>query len=198
MAIGQVVIGGYGEDIDIGNVWSHTEERGYLSGKIKKKANTVDQNQPNANIDSDLLNTHVSEGEKLHTIDDFVSKNSGKVLRRIINQRPAQKILGISLASGGPFIRYFRDPQNPSVVIDLRHVLIVGSYWKWVGNLIERGQSAGGKEKTAFDKQDYFSNNLGYEFTNQYGKQIEQNPSKIAHYLKEFLVNRSQNYYIYK
>ncbi|REG77587.1 RHS repeat-associated protein, partial [Algoriphagus antarcticus] len=30
---GQVVKGGYGEDIDIGNVWSHTEDGGYLSDK---------------------------------------------------------------------------------------------------------------------------------------------------------------------
>ncbi|WP_170147827.1 hypothetical protein [Algoriphagus antarcticus] len=33
---GQVVKGGYGEDIDIGNVWSHTEDGGYLSDKKSK------------------------------------------------------------------------------------------------------------------------------------------------------------------
>ncbi|REG84429.1 RHS repeat-associated protein [Algoriphagus antarcticus] len=36
---GQVVKGGYGEDIDIGSVWSHTEDVGYLSDKKKNDKN---------------------------------------------------------------------------------------------------------------------------------------------------------------
>ncbi|REG76439.1 hypothetical protein C8N25_1601, partial [Algoriphagus antarcticus] len=31
VSTGQVVKGGYGEDIEMGSVWSHTEDGGYLS-----------------------------------------------------------------------------------------------------------------------------------------------------------------------
>ena len=53
-------------------------------------------------------------------------------------------------------------------------------------------------EKSAYDQQDYFSNNLGYEFSSQYGALINQNPTKVAEYLREYLINRSSSYYIYK
>ena len=41
---GQVVKGGYGEDIDIGNVWSHTEDGGYLSDMKEKNNDNQESN----------------------------------------------------------------------------------------------------------------------------------------------------------
>jgi hypothetical protein len=153
----------------------------------------------NGGLHPDLLNTHARDGETLYTIDQFYEANLGKTLGEIMNQRSPQRVFGVPLASGGPQIRYITDPYNPSsgAVIDLRHLIIIGSYRPSFGSAVEWGQSVFG-QKSAYDQQDYFSNNLGYEFSRRYGQLINQNPANVAGYLREYLSNRSKSHYNYK
>ncbi|REG75206.1 hypothetical protein C8N25_1623 [Algoriphagus antarcticus] len=64
MATGQVVKGGYGEDIDIGSVWSHTEDGGYLSDKKNKKENTGEQNESRG--EQTTQNSYSEQSSSIH------------------------------------------------------------------------------------------------------------------------------------
>ena len=132
----------------------------------------------------------------------FLAANANKSRAEIIAQRGYQYLAGglISL-SKGPILRYIRDPQNPEIFIDLRHMLVVGYYGPGVGNSVEVTQGLGG-QPSAFDHQDYYSNQLGYDFYYNYGSSVASEPGRFLEFLNEFLTsptsgrgipNRSRN-----
>lgn len=134
---------------------------------------------------SDLMNTH---GESFSDINSFEYQNSGLDYFDIIAQRPNMGWDFTESQWGGPQMRYISDPLNYSIKIDLRHMLIVGAMGKAVGNSIEVMQGIRGLD-SAYDYQDYYSNELGYKFFEVYGDAIDQNPYLFVTYLKQFLLS---------
>lgn len=137
-------------------------------------------------------------GEPAHTLNDFVNANLGVSRFGIINQRfnnttqipvpfPDGSTRIITL-EGGPTIRYVRDPLNTDIVIDLRHMLVVGRMGRAAGESIELYQAVTMQE-SALNHQDYYSNELGYSFYNRYSALIENEPTRLAEYLNIFLRN---------
>ena len=109
---------------------------------------------------------------------------------QIIAQRGYQHIgpgLDLSL---GPIIRYIYDPLNPDVVIDLRHMLSVAYYGPGAGNSVELMQGWGG-QASAYDHQDYYSNQLGYKFYRIYGSLFASQPSHFTQLLSDFLTGHA-------
>lgn len=135
-------------------------------------------------------------GGPQYTLDDFVNANSGLSRGRIINQRmdrativPIQLNGGGTITitlEGGPEVRYIRDPLNPNIVIDLRHLLVVGRMGRVAGESIEIYQAVTLQE-SALNHQDYYSNELGYSFYQAYGNLINANPNGFVDYLNTFL-----------
>lgn len=72
----------------------------------------------------------------------------------------------------------------------MRHMLIVGKYPVFVGNLFEVYQYSH-HEKSAFDKQDFYSNGVGYQFYMQHysasGNLLA--PRKFVDHLESFFFN---------
>jgi len=69
--------------------------------------------------------------------------------------------------SGGPELRYVFDPANSDRVIDMRHFLSVGDMGEAIGFAIEVVQSTSESWRpSAFDLQDFYSNELGAQFYN--------------------------------
>ncbi len=130
------------------------------------------------------------------TVEDFLSENRGLSAKQISTQQPATTG---GLMAGGPTRRYILDPQNPSsgVVIDLRHLIIIGSYSETFGNAVEKIQTFF-NDPSGGDIQDYFSNSLGREFYKQYGKLIDKQPTWFAEYLTQYLTTRQNTHYIYQ
>ncbi|MEM9648655.1 MAG: RHS repeat-associated core domain-containing protein [Bacteroidota bacterium] len=129
-----------------------------------------------------------SQGEDLSYLGDFTSANDGLTFNQVITQRKDRSKTSLGSQPGGPDIRYIQDPINPSAVIDLRHMLYIGSKGPYVGNSVELLQALGG-QKSAGDFQDAYSNFLGYQFHNAYKSKLESNPTKFADYLTEFLIS---------
>jgi len=144
---------------------------------------------------AELRNTHPDD--RIQTslggvvnIDRFVYINQGYDRNAIIGQRGYQNIApGISM-SMGPNMRYIQDPLNPDVVIDLRHMLTVAYYGYAFGNSVEVIEGLGG-HPGSYDHQDYFSNQLGYDFYRNYKDRIDTNPSYFAYYLSDYLKDAS-------
>lgn len=119
-------------------------------------------------------------------IDLFVNNYGGQDRNTIIGQRGYQHIApGIDM-SMGPITRYIQDPLNPNIIIDLRHMLTVAYYGPAFGNSVEVIEGLGG-HPGSYDHQDYFSNQLGYDFYSNYKSRIDANPSYFAYYLSDYL-----------
>ena len=125
------------------------------------------------------------------SIQDFADINNGLTRSEVINQRGYQSygILDLPL---GPNMRYIHDPLNPDVIIDLRHMLAVAYYGQGAGNSLEMIQYTG-NEPSAYDHQDYFSNNLGYDFYRIYGSSFASQPSLFVTLLQEFLTKQQSS-----
>jgi hypothetical protein len=134
----------------------------------------------------ELMNTH---GESFQDINSFENQNLGLTYYDIVEQRPNNGWDFTSSQWGGPNIRYISDPLNPSIKIDLRHTLIVGAMGRTIGNSIEIIQGING-ESSAYDYQDYYSNEIGYKFFEIYGDAINNEPFQFVTYLKQFLLSR--------
>jgi hypothetical protein len=135
----------------------------------------------------ELKNLH---GEQSVGAMDFYNSNQGLTREQIIKQRPDRSVTGLGSQEGGPTIRYIEDLANPKNIIDLRHMLVIGYYGRIVGESVEMAQWLAENE-SAFDSQDYYSNELGYSFYKEYGSAIESNPTAFADYLTSFLYNQS-------
>lgn len=140
-----------------------------------------------------LQNTHSDDNIQLgvpNTVSGFAAPNVGLTRDQIVGQRGYDNsIPGVSLPRG-PSVRYIQDPLNPSVVIDLRHMLVVAYHGSFFGNSVEIMQGLGSLS-SAYDHQDYFSNQLGYDFYNQYSNQISANPTAFASFVQRFLLDRT-------
>ena len=64
----------------------------------------------------------------------------------------------------GPFENYIFDPIHKDVVIDVKHMLAAANSIRYMGNLNEWYQGNFGNKNSAYNPQDYYSNNLGYGF----------------------------------
>ena len=105
--------------------------------------------------------------DKAYSLEDWVEIYKDKNFNEIINEEPKKNGL-----PGGPTIRYVKNPYDGNVM-DMRHVMIVGFlYGRATGDLVEVGQYIGGlmgnenMRSSAFDAQDYYSNDLGARFSN--------------------------------
>ncbi|TGE20041.1 hypothetical protein [Hymenobacter elongatus] len=129
------------------------------------------------------------------TLASFVAANAGQNRCEVIGQRGYQNIMpGVNLAMR-PTIRYIRDPLNPDSIIDRRHMLAVAYYGMGVGNTVEVFQAAGA-HPSAYDHQDYFSNQMGYDFFYYYGTSLTSKWPRFIELLQEFLMDpnkRSRN-----
>ena len=140
-----------------------------------------------------LRNTHSDDKLQLgvpNTVSGFAAPNAGLTRALIVGQRGFDNNVPMVTLPLGPTVRCIQDPLNPSVTIDLRHMLVVAYHGPLFGNSVEIMQGLGGLA-SAYDHQDYFSNQLGYDFYNQYGNQISANPTAFAAFVQQFLMDRA-------
>jgi hypothetical protein len=107
-----------------------------------------------------------SHGEPVYTMEEFINANQGLTRNEIINQRQDRSKTFLSSQPGGPNMRYVINPHDGRV-IDMRHMLVVGKSPAAVGNLLEVGQWIRG-QASGMDRQDFYSNGVGYQFYRQY------------------------------
>jgi hypothetical protein len=143
-----------------------------------------DSSDPTRTINCDQLKS--MHGEPANGAMDFWRSNQGLTREQIIKQRPDRSVTGIGSQEGGPGIRYVNDVLNPKNIIDLRHMLVIGYYGRAVGESVEMMQWLQDNE-SGFDSQDFYSNELGYQFYAEYGSAINANPTAFADYLISFL-----------
>lgn len=98
-------------------------------------------------------------------MEEFITTNSGLSRSEIINQREDRSWL-LGSQPGGPNMRYVRNPHDGKV-IDMRHMLVVGKYPAAIGNILEAYQWLDG-QASGMDRQDFYSNSVGYQFYMQY------------------------------
>ena len=96
--------------------------------------------------------------------------------------------------SGAPIFpdRYVIDPANPNNIIDMRHFTVIGPKGNAFGLGVEIMQGLMSLKdpafsESAFDIQDFYSNNLGSQFFN--GGNFKQN-QPFAPQLDQFFQNR--------
>ncbi len=95
--------------------------------------------------------------------NDFISSINGLSKNEAKRQEPGRGPLGSQ--SGGPTSRYVVDPANSDRVIDMRHFLSIGDMGEAIGLGVEVMQSTRDSWRpSAFDLQDFYSNNLGQQF----------------------------------
>lgn len=70
----------------------------------------------------------------------------------------------------------------------MRHLLIVGKLDRVAGESIEIMQLIT-NNPSGYDDQDFYSNELGYYFFQNFGEAIKHNPTATADYLISFLNN---------
>ncbi len=131
-------------------------------GKEKKKK------KDKAKGDDPYQNSH---GESVYTMEQFLKANAGLTRYEIVNQRENRSQTGINSQLGGPYMRYVVNPHDGRV-LDMRHMLVVGNYPVAVGNLLEGFQWITG-QASGMDPQDFYSNEVGYQFYMQYNSILD-------------------------
>jgi RHS repeat-associated protein len=101
------------------------------------------------------LSQHANEAR---SINDFARENNGISRTDLITQAPR-----ITMRPGGPLMRYVFDPLNPNVVIDMRHMLVVGKWGTNAGIAVEAFQTITFND-SGWNEQDFYSNALGSGF----------------------------------
>lgn len=103
----------------------------------------------------------------MNSAEDFAFYGAGKSLEQLQTEEAPTLRAFPSLLAGGPDSqhRMVQDPQNPGVVIDMRHFLVVGPRGVMWGGTIEAGQLLGGSA-SGWNAQDFRSNALGAQFFN--------------------------------
>ncbi|MGJ3235164.1 hypothetical protein [Marivirga sp.] len=164
---------------------------GYISGAtgcILDWDNYIDQliKEFLKEMDCDKLqNTH---GYLTKSMWDFYDKYKGWCREDIIYEKGDLSITGLGSQPAGPLadFRYIEDPLNSKLIIDMRHLLIIGKYGRAVGESVEFVQYLSNNE-SGFDDQDYYSNELGYKFYEIYGDAIDHSSDNIVDFLVTFL-----------
>jgi Ca2+-binding RTX toxin-like protein len=121
------------------------------------------------------------------SIDKFVTYSQGKTLEQLQFENgsdpsiffqsisfPGTEVAPVTVQKGlGPKdqYRYIQDPNNPGMVIDMRHFIEAAQFplslGEWAGAIVEIHQGTKGYP-SAWEKEDYRSNFLGVVFRNNY------------------------------
>jgi hypothetical protein len=121
------------------------------------------------------------------SINEFITHSKGKTLEQLQFENgsdpsiffqsislPGTEVAPVTVQKGlGPKgnYRYIQDPNNPGMVIDMRHFIEAAQFplslGKWAGAAIEIHQGTKGYP-SAWEKEDYRSNFLGVVFRNNY------------------------------
>ncbi|UZD22082.1 hypothetical protein PBT90_01240 [Algoriphagus halophytocola] len=127
------------------------------------------------------------------TFEQFEDYYNGVDYEDIVTDNPDLSISGFGSQPGGPLTsyRYVIDPLNPNLIIDMRHMLVIGRYGRAVGESVEILQWLS-SEESAFDSQDFFSNELGYSFFKQFGGAIHSTPEYTTDFLRQFIYDASK------
>ncbi len=113
-----------------------------------------------------------SYNEPVYSLEEFTNGNIGIDYFDIINQRPSS-----SGMPGGPTMRYVRNPTDRKVM-DMRHVMVVGFLTGNIGGgIVEIFQGLSGLvgssiAASAFDMDDFYSNNIGAKFNKDLNKKV--------------------------
>jgi hypothetical protein len=163
--------GGVGAELSGGNFW-----QGAITGGIVAGLNDVmHKSDPPGGKKGKYYNkkpTHNSENplqehyDEAVTLSEWSKANDGLTREQIINQRANRSSSPLNSQQGGPDLRYVFHPKTGNV-IDMRHMLIMGSNGPLVGNMVEVGQQMAGLA-SGLNRQDFYSNSLGYGFYNTY------------------------------
>jgi RHS repeat-associated protein len=103
------------------------------------------------------------EKDRSGTVDDFVDKYTGKSEKDIATEAGIEDKGIWGKHPLGPKLRYLEDPLAPGKYIDMRHFMVIGKEGPGYGLANEIKQWFG-REASAFNKQDFFSNELGERF----------------------------------
>ncbi len=105
---------------------------------------------------------------KAVTSEQFLDHYKGRTLDDVMRDKDENKTLPSAIA-GGPIdeFRFVLKPDDPDVVLDMRHFLVVGRMGETAGLGIEAWQAAN-KQDSAFQTQDFISNHYGTKFFSKY------------------------------
>jgi len=140
-------------------------------------------------------------GKTPRTVDDFAERFGGMTFDQIMLGN--QSFLGVKFPNRLADSRFgfIWDPLQNDKQIDMIHFLVVGKKGVMMGAVNELKQLIQGvlgdkhAMNSAFHPQDLYSNRLGVEFFQKYQELIEQNPTKLANYIEQFLKNPTRNRY---
>jgi hypothetical protein len=176
--VGQVlfgtIAGGVTSDLQGGNFWQGAVI-GFTVSALNHVAHQGDGEDPPGGKKGKYYNkkpTHNSDIPLQEHYDDAVTlsewskANDGLTREQIINQRANRSSSPLNSQQGGPNLRYVFHPKTGNV-IDMRHMLIMGNNGPLVGNMVEVGQQMAGLA-SGLNRQDFYSNSLGYGFYNTY------------------------------
>ncbi|MDD2412121.1 MAG: hypothetical protein RBS19_02990 [Bacteroidales bacterium] len=129
------------------------------AGTLRVEGEVGRGNASNNGGSDPYMNSH---GEPVYTMNEFINTNQGLTRNEIINQRQDRSKTFLGSQTGGPNMRYVKNPHDGKV-LDMRHMLIVGNRPPIVGNLLEGFQWITG-QASGMDPQDFYSNGVGYQF----------------------------------
>ncbi|MGI6292743.1 MAG: RHS repeat-associated core domain-containing protein [Bacteroidales bacterium] len=124
--------------------------------------------------------------------DDFITSIRGLSKNEAKRQESGRGAFGSQ--SGGPTSRYVVDPANSDRVIDMRHFLSIGDMGEAIGLGVEVMQSTRDSWRpSAFDLQDFYSNNLGQQFyDSNFYQEYKSGDVDFSQALDNFFKNRSE------
>lgn len=132
---------------------------------------------------------------------DFTERIKGFGISEVkhMNDLPRFGVVKSEVSAAGPLdeIRYIKDPGNPQVTLDMRHFMVIGGSVptqtgaEIFGFGVEVIQDFGA-QKSAYDIQDYYSNQLGAEFFNKHYD--SKSKSSLSEQLNTFFQSREAEY----
>ena len=129
-----------------------------------------------------------SDGKPIYTMREFIEANRGLTRNEIINQEKDRSKTFLKSQKGGPTMRYVRNPHD-GLVIDMRHMLIVGKHTTMVGNLVEFLQWIV-RDDSGMNPQDFYSNGVGNQFYMQFDYKLDSSdPQTFTDQLYRFFFN---------
>jgi len=137
---------------------------------------------------------YIGAQKRAYTMEEFLAKYKGKSRKQILNDLDDCSKTFLKSQRGGPGYRYVINPRDGRI-IDMRHMLIVGSKPPLVGTMIEFGQIFTDKD-SALSRQDFYSNSVGYHFYEQYPGYLRLiTPNSFTEQLEYFFYGPKAVYY---
>ncbi|MCQ9639361.1 hypothetical protein MP478_08135 [Chryseobacterium sp. WG14] len=168
-----IVLGGVGSELTGGNFWQGALIGGFIAGfnhVMHATANRLENGEDPKYYDkkpgydkNNPLQEHYNEAV---TLSEWMKANKGLSREQIINQMENRSSSPLNSQQGGPAIRYVFHPKTGNV-IDMRHMLIMGNNGPIIGTSVEIGQQIAGLP-SGMNRQDFYSNSLGYKFYRTY------------------------------